>query len=96
VVLQSKVRLRYRGEELEGETVDVSLTGVLVKAHRTFPAGSPVNVAMFLSPRMRPIVSVGSVVRVLGGNHMGIQLDQLTVGESDRLQEFLLRLIPSE
>jgi hypothetical protein len=81
---------------LEGETVDVSLSGVLVKAHRTFPTGSPVNVAMHLSPRMRPIVGVGSVVRVVGGNQMGIQLDELTAAESERLQEFLLPLIPNE
>jgi len=96
IVIQSKVRLRYRADELEGETVDVSLSGVLVKAHRTFPVGAPVNVAMQLSPRARPIVGVGSVARVMGGNQMGIQLDQLSSGESERLQEFLLPLIPSE
>src|SRR6266478_6501939 len=60
IAIQSKVRLRYRADELEGETVDVSLSGVLVKAHRTFPIGAPVNVAMQLSPRARPIVGVGS------------------------------------
>ena len=54
------------------------------------------NVAMQLSPRARPIVGVGSVARVMGGNQMGIQLDQLSAGESERLQEFLLPLIPSE
>ena len=96
IAIQSKVRLRYRADELEGETVDVSLSGVLVKAHRTFPIGAPVNVAMQLSPRARPIVGVGSVARVLGGNQMGIQLGQLSAGESERLQEFLLPLIPSE
>src|SRR5258708_1905925 len=96
IAIQSKVRLRYRADELEGETVDVSLSGVLVKAHRTFPVGAPVNVAMLLSPRARPIVGVGSVARVMGGNQMGIQLDQLSSGESERLQEFLLPLIPSE
>lgn len=96
VAFQSKVRLRYRAEELEGETVNVSLSGVLVKALRTFPVGSPVSLALSLSPRMRPIVGVGSVVRVTPDNQMGIQLDQLTVGESQRLQEFLLPLIPDE
>lgn len=96
VPIQSKVRLRYRAEELEGETVDVSLSGMLVKAHRTFPAGSPVSVAMHLSPHARPIVAVGSVVRILGGNQMGIHLDQLSLGESERLQEILLPMIPNE
>ncbi len=49
-----------------------------------------------LSPRMRPIVAAGSVVRILAGNQMGIQLHQLTLSDSERLQEFLLPLIPAE
>jgi hypothetical protein len=35
-------------------------------------------------------------VRVLDGNQMGIQLDRLAVRESERLQEFLLPMIPNE
>jgi len=96
VALQSKVRLRYGAEELEAETVDVSLSGILVKAGRMLPTGSPVHVSLDLAPRMQPVVGVGSVVRVVGGNQMGIQLNQLTVAESERLQEFLLPLILNE
>src|SRR5438445_8844995 len=33
VPIQSKVRLRYRADELEGETVDVSLIGVRLQTH---------------------------------------------------------------
>jgi hypothetical protein len=40
------------------------------------------------------IMASGSVVRILGGNQ--IQLHQLTVPDSERLQEFLLPLIPFE
>jgi DNA-binding response OmpR family regulator len=96
VALQSKVRLRHGADDLEGETVDVSLSGLLVKAGRTLPAGSPVHVTLDLAPQMRPVVGVGSVVRVLDGNQMGIQLNHLTVAESERLQEFLLPLILNE
>ena len=96
VALKSKVRLRHGADDLEGETVDVSLSGLLVKAGRALPAGSPVHVTLDLAPQMRPVVGVGSVVRVLDGNQMGIQLDQLTVAESERLQEFLLPLILNE
>ena len=96
VAVQCKVRLKHGLEELEGETVDISLGGILVKAHRTLPTGSSVQMALHLSPRMRPIVAVGSVVRVLGGNQMGIQLNQLALAESERLQEFLLPMIPGE
>ena len=96
VAVQCKVRLKHGLEELEGKTVDISLGGILVKAHRTLPTGSSVQMALHLSPRMRPIVAVGSVVRVLGGNQMGIQLNQLALAESERLQEFLLPMIPGE
>ena len=58
--------------------------------------GSPVHASLDLSPRMKPVVGVGSVVRVLGENQMGIQLDRLTIAESERLQEFLLPLVPNE
>jgi len=55
-----------------------------------------VHASLDLSPRMKPVVGVGSVVRVLGENQMGIQLDRLTIAESERLQEFLLPLVPNE
>jgi hypothetical protein len=34
------------------------------------------------------IMASGSVARILGGNQMGIQLHQLTVSDSERLQNF--------
>jgi CheY-like chemotaxis protein len=94
VPLRSKVRLKFGKEELVGETVDVSLSGMLVKADRTLPMGSRVQVSLQLAPRMRPVVGAGSVVRVLCGNHIGIELESLPVAESERLQEFLLPMIP--
>jgi DNA-binding response OmpR family regulator len=96
VPLLSKVRLRFGFEEILCETVDVSLDGILVKAPRTIPAGTSVQVSMELTQRMKPVVGAGSVVRLLGGNQMGIHLDRLPVEESARLQEFLLPMIPRE
>jgi DNA-binding response OmpR family regulator len=96
VPIQSKVRLKFGQEELEGETIDVSMSGLLVRAPRIAPLGSSLRMSLQLSQRMRPIVAAGSVVRILGGNQMGIQLDQLTLSDSEKLQEFLLRSIPNE
>lgn len=90
VPLQSMVRLRFGVEEIVCETIDVSMQGMLVKAPRVIPAGSPVHVTMELTQRMKPIIGTGSVARILSGNQMGIHLDRLPVGESERLQEFLL------
>jgi DNA-binding response OmpR family regulator len=96
VLIQSKVRLKFAEEEFEGETVDVSMGGLLVRAPRIAPIGSALRMSLHLSQRMKPIMAAGSVVRILGGNQMGIQLDQLNFRDSDRLQEFLLHSIPTE
>lgn len=96
VPLSTKVRLKFGFDEILCETVDVSMNGILVNASRMIPAGSPVHVSMDLSPKMKPLVGAGSVVRIAEGNRMGIHLDRLSVGESERLQEFLLPMIPGE
>jgi DNA-binding response OmpR family regulator len=96
VPFQSKVKLRFGFEEIVCESVDVSLNGMLVKSARILPAGSPVQVSMELSHKMKPLVGAGSVVRLVAGNQMGIDLDRLPVGESERLQEFLLPMIPRD
>jgi DNA-binding response OmpR family regulator len=93
VALRMKVRLGFENREIEGETIDVSLNGMLVKAPTTLPAGSPVKVSLFLSPGTKPIVGSGAVARKLNENQMGIYLNQLTAADSERLQEFLLPLI---
>jgi len=93
VPFHSKARLKFGIEEIDCETVDVSLDGILVKCPRTIPAGSVVQVSMDLTQRMNPVVGAGSVVRILSGNRMGIHLDRLPLEESARLQEFLLPMI---
>lgn len=96
VPIQSKVRLLIGDEELEGETIDVSMSGLLVRAPRLAPVGATLRMCVQLSQRMRPIVAEGTVVRIQGANQMGIHLDHLTLPESERLQEFLLHAIPNE
>ena len=93
---RSRVCLRNGGQEIEGETLDVSMEGLLVRAPRTFPVGSFVDIRMDLPKNGRPIVGAGSVVRLTAGNQMGIHLGRLPFAESQRLQELLLPLIPSE
>jgi PilZ domain-containing protein len=95
VPIQSKISLQFDAEEFQGETVDVSMGGLLVRASRILPLGSALRMSLQLSPRMAPIQAAGSVVRVLNGTQMGIQLNQLALSESNRLQEFLLHSIPN-
>jgi DNA-binding response OmpR family regulator len=96
VPFQAKAKLRFGFEEIACETVDVSLNGMLVKTPRMLAPGASVQVSLELAQTMKPLIGAGSVVRILGGNQMGIHLDRLPVGESERLQEFLLPKILGE
>jgi CheY-like chemotaxis protein len=96
VALCAKVRLGFEKGQVEGETIDVSLNGMLVTAPINVPAGSPVDICVYLSPETKPLVGSGLVKRVLGANRMGIQLNPLPITESGRLQEFLLPLVPMD
>src|SRR5258708_2799745 len=80
--IQSRVRLKFGEQELEGESIDVSMTGLLVRAPRIAPVGSSLRMSLHLAPRMRPIVAAGSVVRILGGNQM--RSEERRVGKEGR------------
>jgi CheY-like chemotaxis protein len=90
VPVRAKVRLKCGDRSTEGETIDLSLNGALIRASHTFPVGSNVEVSMYLHSEMPPVIGLGSIMRVVEGGQMGIQLDRLPTNESGRLQEFLL------
>jgi len=92
VTVQAKVQVKYGDKSVEGETIDISMNGTLVRASHTFPVGSPVEVSLYLLAGKPPVAGMGSVMRVMEGNQMGIQLEQLPLAESGRLQEHLLPL----
>ncbi|HWZ97463.1 MAG TPA: response regulator [Candidatus Dormibacteraeota bacterium] len=94
VPVQHRVQLRSGAVDVEGETINMSLSGMLVRAQRLLPLGSRVEMNLHLLPGMKPIAGLGSVVRVVGGNQMGIQMERMGLTESERLEEFLLPLIP--
>ncbi|MGA9882536.1 MAG: response regulator [Candidatus Acidiferrales bacterium] len=96
IPLRSRVRLIVDRMEWEGETIDVSLNGMMVQGRSSIPAGSAVHVSLFAPPGPQPINGSGLVRRLLSENRMGIQLNELVQAERRRLQEFLLPLIQEE
>jgi DNA-binding response OmpR family regulator len=94
VQVKPKVQITFRGQEIEAETVNVSLGGMLIRTPRTLPIGSSVGVSLHLNQTMKPVVGAGSAVRADGHGEIGIHLGRLTREESQRLQEYLLPLIP--
>lgn len=96
IPVQARVRLKCGDKSVEGETIDLSLNGALVRASHIFPIGSPVEVSLYLHAGRPPVSGLGSIMRVVEGNQMGIQLEGLPAAESGRLQEYLLPLTGSE
>ena len=94
VAVEVKALIKSGDDEVEAATIDLSLNGALLRAQRIFPRGSPVKINLFLAP-IQPVVGHGLVMRTVSDNQMGIQFDGLSMGESTRLQDFLLRLIPA-
>jgi CheY-like chemotaxis protein len=96
VPLCPKVVLINNQQALHADTVDVSMNGLLVQARSTLPVGSSVEVHLRLTPQETPIRGFGCIVRHAARNQMGIQLGHLGATERERLQEFLLHLVPLE
>jgi DNA-binding response OmpR family regulator len=94
VAVKSKITIKSTNAAVDGETVDVSLNGTLVRVPRTFPVRSTVEVSIYLLAGGPPVVGSGTVARIIGYNQMGIQLERLTVEESRRMQDYLLALMP--
>jgi two-component system chemotaxis response regulator CheY len=92
VPVRAKVQVKCGDTSVEGETIDISLNGALVRASHTFPVGSTVEISLYLLAGKRPVVGLGSIMRVVEGNQMGIQLEHLSAGASGRLQDYLLPL----
>ena len=93
IPVQHRVQLRTGAVDIEGETINVSLSGMLVRAQRMLPLGSRVEMSMHLGAGMKPIAGHGSIVRVAGANKMGIQMEPLGATDSERLEQFLLPLV---
>ena len=93
ISVKQRVVLGYGAEEIEAETIDISLGGLLVQASRSVPLGSLLKLKLYLPEMRQPVVRLGSVVRVSPGNQMGIDMRRLGPTEQDALQEFLLPLI---
>ena len=93
VRLRCRVSLESGNDLLEGTTLDLSLGGALVQAHRAFPSGTLVTVGLELEAGTPPMRSSAQVIRTIGADCMGIQFENLGPKESIRLQECLLPLI---
>lgn len=96
-VQRVKVRCKVSIESEEGrfdcETLDVSMAGMLVRTKRILPVGSTVNFALALPEAAQLIRATARIVRVVGNEFMGFQIESIGKAESERLGGFLVPLI---
>lgn len=88
-----KVFIESEQGHFDGETLDLSLNGMLVHAKQVLPVGTTVQVSLMLPPATAPMQTMARIVRVVGNEFMGCQLQNISKAESDRLGEFLVPFI---
>ncbi len=84
------VFLELGQERAQGTTVDMSVSGMLVQADRRFPVGSLVRVKLDLETDKSTLQSAARVVRLVGENSMGLELEDVNLSNRNALEEFLL------
>jgi hypothetical protein len=93
VNVRCKATVESGSSRIEGLTLDMSLNGMLVQTEGSFPTSTRVGVTVQLKPGTKPFHASGKVARLIGEDCMGIELESVSLEESERLQEFLLPLI---
>jgi CheY-like chemotaxis protein len=93
VKVKCAVSIESERVRLTGETLDLSLDGMAVLSNGALPIGSSVTVNLTLPTSAVPIRAPARVVRVMGADAMGLELEHIGDAERERLGEFLMPLI---
>jgi CheY-like chemotaxis protein len=92
VKVKCKVAIESEQGSFDGETEDLSLSGMFVHSSRALPVGSTVNVKVALPPGSSIRVAA-RVVRVVGNDSMGFEFERVGKSERERLGAFLVPFI---
>lgn len=84
VVRVGKLKVRR-----ETETVNVSVSGLLLRDPLGLPLGLPLEVELALDPASPPLLLEGTAVRAGGGELKGIHFGELSPADEDRLLRFV-------
>ena len=93
IKVQCKVTVESEGDSFEGQTLDLSLSGMGLLAKRVLPVGSQVRLTLYLPNTALPIRVAARVVRIIGSDGMGLEFEKLGGSENERLGEFLVPLV---
>jgi two-component system, chemotaxis family, chemotaxis protein CheY len=88
-----RVSIVAGSDRLEGRTLDLSLKGMLLQLGCVLPVGSLVTVTIELLPKTSPICATARVVRQVGHDCIGLELENMDRANGEKLHQFLLPLI---
>jgi CheY-like chemotaxis protein len=92
VKVKCKVSIESDQSRFDGETVDLSLSGISVRASRVLPVGSIANVTVTLTPASSMRV-IARTVRVVENDFMGLEFERIGQAEHEKLAAFLVPLV---
>jgi hypothetical protein len=87
-----KVSIVAGPDRLDGGTLDISLKGMLVQLGCVLPVGSLVRATIELLPETPPIRATARVVRQVGHDCVGLELENMDGADAEKLHQFLLPL----
>jgi len=93
VKVSCKVSMQMDQKRSVGRTLDMSLKGAMVCADKTFSLGSVIRVELEFGQGKAVLSGTARVVRVVGGDCMGLHFENVPLEHARRMQEFLLPLI---
>ena len=92
IKVSCNVSIESGGAQLKGTTLDISIGGMFVQSSGVLPVGTAAQVTVHV-PTGPPLSFAARILRVAGGDCMGIQFENVTPALSKGLQEFLLPLV---
>ena len=92
IKVSCNVSIESGGAQLKGTTLDISIGGMFVQSSGVLPVGTAAQVTVHV-PTGPPLSFAARILRVAGGDCMGMQFENVTPALSKGLQEFLLPLV---
>lgn len=93
VPMRCPVTIRSTVGSVRGNTMDLSLGGMLLQMERSVPVGEPIAFEIQLPAADAPVRASGRVVRLHEEGCMGVVFTEMPAAEAERLQGALLPLI---
>jgi CheY-like chemotaxis protein len=90
IKIRCALGLEFGAERVQGKTFDLSVSGMLVQTDRRFPVGTPLKANLTLEGQKSSLRLNVRVVRLVGDDCMGLEIENMNLSDTQALEEFLL------